>query len=228
MMQRILLTVPLVDGAVVVKALAVIGGAVIGAYLIGWFTQLLVRVLTAQKMPPWPLRFVRLLGGIAAGLLVMATLSWTGGGSWGFGGRSTGLGTGDGSKSNDDDKGKDKADLKEVPPASPETLRIEVLGDPALKKIAGATFDARRCYRLAEEKEPKLQTLAEMEKYISDRLKEEPPLHRIVLVLYRDSPDRKVGRVDDLKTWAEDLPIPGSKEKVRVDLSLPANEAPIR
>jgi hypothetical protein len=226
-------------GAGPVKVLAVVGGAALGGLLIGAFVQLLARGLTAQRLPPWPLRIVRLLGAVLVGWLVALWLFGGGGGGlggpggWGFG---SGTGTGEGDSATSgfhekvQDKGKDKDRRAREPlPARPdETLQVEVLGDPALKKIAGAKFDPRQCYRIPGRKE--LYTLKQVEGVIRERLKEEPPLRRIEIVVYSDSPGgvgpAQLPDVADLDRRARDLTA-NAPGPVRVDLSKQRRPAPV-
>src|SRR5262249_10878041 len=81
-------------GAGPVKVLAVVGGATLGAFLVGFVVQALARLLTTQKVPPWPLMGVRLLGAIVAGWLVALWVFGEGGGGLGGpGGRGFGSGS---------------------------------------------------------------------------------------------------------------------------------------
>jgi hypothetical protein len=219
---------------VLVRCLAVAGAAAVGGVLVGLLTQLIVKATTTKKLPPWPLNTVRLLGAVASGWLVALWLFGGGGpgiggsGGWGFGSGS-GRGEGDKHSAEKDKGGKDKGGTDSTKPVpADESLRVEVLGDPALMRIAGGNFDPARCYRVAGADGGKLLTLAEVKEAVRRRQQQAPPLRRLVLVLYTDSPEKKVGRVEDLKTWADDLVVRGTKDKLRVDFSEPDEAAPTR
>src|SRR2546421_12465220 len=73
-------------GQIVVKALAVAGGAAVGALLTGAIVGLVIRRLFRKPQPPAVRTVVRLLGGIAGGLAVGGLLfTGVGGGGWGRG-----------------------------------------------------------------------------------------------------------------------------------------------
>ena len=55
---------------VVLKVLAVIGGAALGGVLIGALGNVLVRLTSTRKMPAWGTRTLRVVGGVASGWLV--------------------------------------------------------------------------------------------------------------------------------------------------------------
>ena len=209
----------------VVKILAVVGGGVVGGLGMGLLAQLLVRAFTTKKLPPWPVLTIRLLGGVICGWLVALWLFGGGGagiggmGGWGFG---SGSGKSDGEKTTEvgkkDDKSK-KSNGEATPPAE-ETLRIEVLGKDTLKK---ADMDASRCYRVEIDERSRLLTMDEVKEAVRKRQAKEPPLHRIEIVLYKDSPDERVPLVSRLRAWAADL----NNGKMKVDISQPDANAPM-
>src|SRR5262249_27246777 len=129
---------------IVLKVLAVIGGAVLGGLLIGAVGNLLVRALTTRKMPVWGTQTVRVVGAVATGWLV-ALLVFGGGGDR-VGGSGGGL---FGGKRDDDTKKEGKKDSgkkdgeKEVP-VEQKVVRVEVLGEKTLKLLNQST---RRAYR---------------------------------------------------------------------------------
>src|SRR5947207_1355633 len=55
----------------------------------------------------------------------------------------------------------------------------------------------------------------------------EPAWQKVVLVLYADSPDARVSRVNDLKRWAERLQVSGGG-RVQVDFDRPPGNAPLK
>jgi hypothetical protein len=214
---------------VLVRCLAVAGAAAVGGVLLGLLCQLIVKATTTRKLPPWPLNTIRILGAVASGWLVALWLFGGGGpgiggaGGWGFGSGS-GRGEGDKKVAEKDQGGQEKGgqarDNTQVPAG--ESLRVEVLGDPDLRRIAGGgNFDPARCYRTQGEGKGDLQTLDEVKNVIRQRRKQARPLRRLVLVLYNDSPTEQAGRVQDLKAWAE-----GAADKLRVDVSKLNADAP--
>lgn len=85
-----------------------------------------------------------------------------------------------------------------------EALRIEVLGDGPLRKIAkGGAFDRASRYRVEGVK--KLLTLAEVKEHVRRLQKGKPPLKRVEAIVYRDSPAPALPPVKDLTDWLEGL-----------------------
>jgi hypothetical protein len=210
--------------------LAVIGGGVVGGLLIGFLTGMLVRLVSTRKMPRWARNVVRVTGAVACGWLVAVILF--GGGGSGFGGSGGGYlggGSGEGSSSPSTPQSSGPVSPSSkaspaVPPAE-NTLRVEVLGPAPLRQLTGKP-DAENRYRVEGEGGPQLLTLKEVKDFILARQKREPPLRRVVIVVYNDSPAPDKEFVTELKAWAHDLPADGGKMKVTVDL--PDEAAPIR
>ncbi|MFO0845821.1 MAG: hypothetical protein U0797_26135 [Gemmataceae bacterium] len=215
-----------------VRFLAVIGAAAAGALLISGCCQVVVKLLFGQRLPPWPLWGVRVLGGVACGWLVALWLFGGGGGGIGgeggfsLGGGSPATSDKDSSASKKAEKKKDDKDKSDEPAAAPsETLAVEVLGDSPLKKLSKAeTFDRGKRYRAAGE--PGLRSLEEVKKLILGRREAGPPLKRLEVVLYLDSPDRQGAPVAELVAWANDLEEKG-KKWLRVDFSERDRYAPV-
>ncbi len=139
-------------------------------------------------------------------------------GGWGFG---SGSGKGESEKTVEvgkkDDASKNGDGDKETPPG--ETFRIEVLGSAALPE---ADVQAERWYRIEAEEGPRLLTFAEVKAVVKNRQRQQPPLRRLEIVLYKDSPDEHVALVDQLVRWGRDL----NDGKMRVDMSKSGTEAP--
>jgi hypothetical protein len=208
------------------KILAVFGAAVLGGLLLGYFTQVLVRLVSLQKMPRWARNVVRLLGAVATGWLVALWLFGGGGpGVGGTGGWGFGSGTGQGTSTAKAPEGGPPTSRPSpnVPPAE-NTAQVEVLGPDALERLPGKP-DARHCYRVEVKGEPQLMTLPEVMDFLRGRLKEEPPLRQVRIVLYKDSPAKDVPLVRKLIDWASDLPADGNK-KMQVDVLEPGTNAP--
>ncbi|HEY7157944.1 MAG TPA: hypothetical protein VH575_28560 [Gemmataceae bacterium] len=204
---------------VVVRALAVVGGGVLGGLGLGLLVQLLARVLTTKKLPRGPALVVRLLSGVICGWLIALWLFGGGGpgiggaGGWGFG---SGTGKGDGEKTAEVAKkdGEGKQSDGETKTPAEETLRIEVLGDDTLKK---AGMDTSRRYRVEVGEGSRLLIFDEIKEEIKNRLRQQPPLRRVEIVVYKDSPDEGNPHVEKLKVWAGEL----DDGKMKVDISKP-------
>lgn len=182
-------------GDFAMRALAVVGGAFGGGFLVGLLTQLLSRGLTTRPVPPSALRFIRVLGGIVCGVLVAMVMFGSGGGGFGFGGgggQGTDKGNGDLSATKDnnakDQVVQDKPPPKDAePPPKKTTVRIEVLSVPS---------EVGRRYRV--EGEANLQSLKDLGDLLPRRRKQNPDLEKVVIVLYKNSPDRDTVVVRDL------------------------------
>jgi hypothetical protein len=189
--------------------LAVIGGAALGAFVVGLTAQLLSRWLTTRKLPPWAVNTLRVLGAVALGLLT-AMWVWNGGG-WGLFGPGGPGGPGgtdkDGHTSRDkptadkDKGGSSNTDEDPPPPVGGEAVRVAVLSNEAVEKRMGKKgVDQKSFYRLSGKDE--LLTLGELadslKKQIADR-----PLKRIDIDLTQPgSPAQGTERVGELVDWA--------------------------
>lgn len=192
------------------KILAMFGAAAVGGWVLGMVAWGLAKAYAMQAIPPRVMWFIRTLGFVACGLLAYWWLF--GGGGW-FG---AGGGPKDGVIPKKDetirkdrdapkekDKDKEKGKSEKVTPE--ESLRVEVLGDAALKRITNRTeIDGTKRYRVAGKRE--LLTLAEVKELVKQRRGEVPALKRLEVVLYKDSPADEVPFVTLLVGWARDLP----------------------
>lgn len=192
---------------VVVKGLAVAGGGLAGGLGLGLMTQLAARGFTRGKPPRWSILTVRLLGGLICGWLVALWLFGGGGsgiggsGGW-FGG--AGSGTGEGVRSTDSET-KERENKKNAAKTTTtaEKLQVEILVKAVLEKWG---VDASRCYRIDAGGGPRLLTRAEVEEAIQNRRRDQPPLRRLEIVLYKeDSPDKGNPVVTSLEDWAKKL-----------------------
>jgi hypothetical protein len=203
----------------VLKFLAVAGGAVIGGLLIGFVGRAATRMLTTRPMPVWGVRTLRVVGGVASGWLVYLYLSSGGGtGVGGPGGNKPGSGDKDkphASKPAEKDPSK-KRDDKQPPPGEP--LRIEVLGSRALKILKEPAGGSYHGYRIQGDEEKKLYDLASIEGVLRERRQKTPKL-RVVLVIYKDSPDRDLPVVADLVEWL-------TKEEITWEVAEPPEYSP--
>lgn len=203
---------------VVVKILAVIGSGAGGGLGLGLLAQLLLRTMTLRKPPRWSVQTVRLLGGVICAWLVALWLF--GGGGSGIGGAG-GMGFGPGEGKGDGERTVETG-TKAGRPAdttSADSLGIVVLGRAAL---AESDIRAERWYRIETTEGPRLLTFAEVKEAIHKRQQGQPPLHRIEIVLYKDSPDERVPIVSQLRTWAGDQ----NGGKMKVDLLRSDTDAP--
>jgi hypothetical protein len=224
-----------------VNVLAVIGAFTVGGFLGGWAFALTAKLAFNQKVPNWLAWAVRLLSGLAAACVVWMWVFGSGGG--GFGGSGFGLG-GNGAGKDKDTKS-DKDDKKTDPVVPPkdkdpdekpktdgpgigagETLRVEVLGDGPLEKLAGERkMDRDKRYRIADAPTA-LRTLEEIRKLILQRRSQTPPLRQLVVIIYSDSPDKDNPYVKDLVLWAKDLDDTGGH--LLVEYTEPPRVAPLK
>jgi len=204
------------------KILAVIGGAVLGALVAGLLAQLVTRAMTMQKMPRWSIIVIRLLGGVIGGWLVAWVLGFGGGSGYGgSGGWWPGSGQGQGPDAKEvakkeGDNGKHKGD-GETP--RDETMRIEVLGSAALPE---GYSSKQRLYRLDQGPEAELLNFADVRDAIKKRQAQQPPLRRIEIVLYKDSPEEHLPVVAILQAWCSAL----EAGKMKVDIQKRSGDAP--
>jgi hypothetical protein len=231
---------------VVIKGLAVIGGGVVGGLVVGWLIRVLVLLFAGQRLPRWLHWVFRALGALLVGWLVY--LYVFGGGGSGFGGFG-GTGTGGNNPPAEKDTVKDKpaTDNKDGKDNSStmiinesETLTVEVLSEPDLKRVHSKPLNpnnpAPTPYRILNG-DGKLRSRPEIQEYIEKRQKRKPPLRKIILVLYKETPRELQEPVYSLKTWAEDRrvlydgetrQIDGKDERVEVTLlKKPRESAPL-
>jgi hypothetical protein len=185
-------------GQTVVNVLAIAGGFFLGAWLSGWLLQRLTRLLTPKKVYPTALWVVRVAGGAAVALLVAYFVFGTGG--WGLGGGGPdGKGPGEGgltTTSNGDHKAKNRVGPQEddkLPPVAEKTLRVEVLG-----LLKGQPITNGQVYRI--EGKAQLRSLPDVLEEIDKRKAGTPPLEKVEIVLYKDSPDRNTPAVEELRS----------------------------
>jgi len=196
-MQLAALTPGEVPG-LIVRVLAVIGGAVLCGLLMGFLARFLTRLLTTRQMPLWAIRFVRLCGAVVGGWLV-ALLVFGGGGSGLGGGGGRGLGgAGQGTAAKDS-----KEPKPPEPPAKDNTqpnggktvVKVTVLAEEALKDITGTSKpDLERRYRIEGESPKALRSLAEIKEELLKRRMETPDL-KVDVVLYEDSLSKETEQV---------------------------------
>jgi hypothetical protein len=216
---------------VATRVLAILGAFALGAWLCGWLMDLLGRKwFKDEKLPAWARNLSRSAGGLLFGLVAYLSIWAVGGGSGWFPGTSNVPGGKDATTSKDRDpkgpkdtkeKAKEKDDgKKELPPATPSTtLRVEVLGDDPLTKLAkGGKIDRERRYRVRGV--AGLLTLEELKKRVVDQQQSKSPLKKVVIVKYLDSPTGLP--VAELEQFLRDLPRP-----IVPDVTDDASNAPL-
>jgi hypothetical protein len=167
-------------GMLLLKWLAVIGGAALGGVLGGLFLQLLGRALFHRAMPRPAVRLVRLLGGVGLGLLVWfwvfgpGGLGGFGGGSgfWPFGARG---GSGAGDSTPVDGAKQPTSKPAGTAPTRPDLLRVEMLGGERYK-------GDERFYLIEGEKTPR--TLSELTEALESLRQKKPNLKKLEIVIY--------------------------------------------
>lgn len=205
------------------KLLAIVGGAALGGFGLGFLVQLFVRGWTGQQMPRWTTMTLRTAAAIVSGWLVAL---WVfGGGGGGMGGPGgIGFGT-DTHNGNDNPPAQVKSRQETVRKTDDftqdvQTLYVEVLGEKTLKELDEGRFDPLRCYRIETPNGPRLLTLKELVETMKQRLAEKPPLKALTLVLYDNGPAPGVPRVEELKADAEGLSLTVSYERRRKNAPL--------
>jgi hypothetical protein len=187
-------------GDFLIRCLAVVAVFFVGGWLTGFLFQRLTRLLTPKKVQPGVLWVLRTLGGVALAWLSLYIIFGTGGG-WGLGGQGgTGPGQGNGTPSTVHSDGDGKKDgegpkkVDQLPPARETVLRVEVLALlPDDQPIKDGRF-----YRV--EGEQQRQTLEEVRDRIYQRKSAKPPLEKVEIVLYKNSPDRSNPAVEKLRS----------------------------
>jgi len=190
---------------VVVRVIAVAGGAVVGALASGLLFSLIARIFFKQRPPRSVKRFVQVLGAIALGLAMWKMPLGLGGdgdgwgSGFGLGGDQTGKGPATASESAAEGKAtkaenKQPASTESSPPrAEAEVMRVEMLG--------GLRVENERFYLLEGDSEPK--TFAELRKAIQARQQQEnPALKGIEIVINEHSVARNHPAVRNLEEWA--------------------------
>jgi hypothetical protein len=208
---------PSPDLSLPVRILAALGITAAGGLGAGLIVQLLSKGVARTKAPGPAVNLVRLAGAGAGGLFAILWLFGTGSG---FG---TGKGDGDGDgkpgkqgiySSTTDDKKNDTDDKKKPGPETPageEVLRVEVLGNAMVRKLADQkAVDENRRYRIAAESQSKLLTLDEVVDYIAKR-PHTPDRLQVVSYKTDTRPQDKAAALERFAELARDL----GKDKVK-------------
>jgi hypothetical protein len=212
------------------KVLAVVGGAVLGAWLVGLAVRLLVKALSGQTVPNGALMVVRLLAAVACGWLVAILLFGGTGTGWGFfGGGGNGKdgtaknkdqdtpGPKDEKKTPDDKKPKDEQ--KTPQPPLGDTLYVEVFDVNGLRAIDAPVpsdkelndVSTRRVYRLRDRPD-RMLSINDVEEIIEGQ--KGPPVRYVKAVLYDvGSPVPAHQWVKELLDRVRSLPVKGEPDK---------------
>jgi hypothetical protein len=185
----------------IVKGLAIAGGAVVGGLFVGFIARAATRTLTTRPMPLWGVRLLRFVGGVASGWLVWLFLASTGSGKPGGEG---GLLPGGPSKTSDkvvQEPDKDKKKKKPGEATAGKVVRVEVLGEEALKVLKQPNEE--RIYRVEGDPEKKLYDMKGIQEVLRRQHEKDSTL-RVVVVRYKDSPAEKLRVVSELVGWLED------------------------
>ncbi len=197
------------------KVLAVLGGALLGGVFVALAAQGATKLFTGQTMPRWMVRLVGVLGGIVGGWIVALLLSSGGGGGEGPGGPgsgSVGIGIPSGQTGHQETAPTSRSENNSTNRSTAETLRVDVLEQPEVRRLAGEEgVTARRYFRIQGRSD--LLSPDELKRAVEKRRLEEPKLKYLDLVLQgKDSPSEGSNMIHDLvSSWG-----PENKITVRV------------
>jgi hypothetical protein len=197
-------------GDLVLRVLAIAGGALVGGLGLGLLSQLVARFTVTRPLPKPALNLLRALGAITLGLVVYFWAFGPGGPGFGLGG-GFGFGGGGGKRTPGEGTDKETGSRKESRPRGEDpttgdaVIRIEVLGDPPK--------DGKSFYRVEGERER--LTMEQVRELVRERRKRDsPPLEKLVIVLYDDSPDRSKQQIRELEDLALDLKLRSPIDKM--------------
>lgn len=194
------------------KLLAILGGATVGAFVLGYLVRVFLTMLTGRQLPRWGHKIVQLGGAILFGTL---TALWVyGGGGDGVGGPG---GNAMGSGSDEAIVHKDVKDPKPVDkkPTESDHIAIEILGPHV-------TGDDSRLFHQVGEDRRTFYTEAEIKEKVRKRKEAKPPLKTVIVILYADSPDEMAGPPRLLKAWLR------ADQNLQVTISKRDENAPYR
>jgi hypothetical protein len=176
---------------VVVKLLAVVGGAAVGGGFVGFVARRMARLVARRDVPSRPMTALRGLGGIAGGWAIWLMV-FSPGGSGLFGGGGSLFGERGSAASGGPEPAALDTTGNIVPPTEGgTTVRVTVLGGP---RVVDSRF-------YLVEADSKAHTLVELKKIIKDR-QGKSRVRTIELLIYEDSVARSHAAVGDLERWA--------------------------
>jgi hypothetical protein len=177
------------------RAAAAIIGGVLGAVATGILVWFLCRFAVNRQPPRIARRFLRILGGIAGAMAAVLFLP-IGFGGFGLGWGGFGFGSGDSNSALQavaPDSTPDEIPRPPPPDPAASRARIVILGGPLVR---GEAF-----YRFDDERTP--LSLAELQARLGDRMKADPPLAAIdILIYFEDSLAKQSAPVVRLTDWA--------------------------
>jgi hypothetical protein len=183
-------------GDLLVKVLAVLGAAALGAVGMGLATQLVARLIRAKPLPRPILTTIRLMAAVVGGWLVALLLFHSGGSGWGWGTGTGGIGgsaeEGKDKAGRDDKKGLFTTDREPEP--TEDALRVEVL-IPEKER-------SDRYYRVEDQN--RYLSLEEVRQQIRERAGRSSPLKFLNIIIYKNSPDESKRQVQALEELAKD------------------------
>jgi hypothetical protein len=144
-------------GELVIRCLAVAGGAFGGALMSGGAVKAGTRLTLRRQVPPTALNGIRLLGGVALGLAVYLIAFGPGGDGFGFGG-SGWFGSGGKGSEGGPAAPTPHASTSATTPQTGEVLRIEILGGERYKGETRPHLDRDRDRFYLVEGNPEPQT----------------------------------------------------------------------
>lgn len=215
------LPVPLAQldlGMLLMKLLAVAGGAVLGGAIAGTGARWLTR-FTIRKQAPRTLVFSsRIIGCALAGVGVWLWAFGAGGSGFGFG--TGGLGSGGenyvGYKPVKEKE--EKTSETSTEQKSNEKPGTNSLSIARVQMLGGSRVQQDRFYIVDEQPQP--VTMAELRELLTSRKKQEKdPLKVIEIIVYEDSVDKEHPAVRDLEKWA-------SGNGLQVTISFPQGKRP--
>ncbi len=180
-------------GLLVLKVLAVVGGAAVGAVVVGVVLKLLVRLTTTRPVPRPALLLSRLLGAVAAGLAVYLWIAGEGlGGMGGGGGGLWPFGQKGGS-------GEAKSATKDAKPEVPKSDKLTPEEVVRVQMRGGKDAEADQRFYSVDGQSP--QNLDEVQQTLRARLGK---VKAIEIVIGKGSVDKDSPAVTALTNWAKD------------------------
>lgn len=183
-------------GMLVVKWLAVAGGAAIGALMFGVVGQFWSKRMMRRPASKPMMLVLRLLGALLMGSLVWAFVFGSGGGG-GLGGSGSGFWP-FGAKGSQGSASEDAATSKQPPQDTARGPRVESL---KIRILGGKRVENQRFYVIDAEKP---RDWDELKETVLERRQHNPALQEIEILLYKDSVDRQNPAVTKLDKWARE------------------------
>lgn len=203
-------------GRVVLGALAVAGGFLIGNVLTLLLLRVLAKFMWKQRLNETLEKAIRFIGGLALAILV-AFLVFRGGSGWGLGGDGDGQGTGQGGEGKvDDNPGKEKVNpAKKVEPKPSDPKVVEVT-EVRVTILSAKEFPNSFLFegaKAAVDLEGAKKTLRELREQSNGKLR------LLDLLIYKDSTAESNPIVLELEEHAHLLGLNTARKKIDRKLS---------